>query len=508
MWNNIKVSLDLIDGNKEWEKEYEGNDFKKNLDHFISTERPYINSVIKLRGVESYYPPIGEVEFLSRFKRIQYRRNGKAEAKFNDILKSRLIVDKLILKNITIFDELEINLNQHVTCFVGSNGSGKTSLLRVIALGLVGASCFESKEIRLLTIKEAKKQPIYVENGNISVFYTIDNEEKNNDVNFSGLDSGRNFKVNGQNGILKEDNFLDALVVGFAQQTKNDEYDFNPEYSPNIKDVRQLILNVSENRFDEFLYWLNALLNPDTQQDRESNRLLIATIFDIIKKVTGDNNIELMENVTDTFVKTTINPLGIPAQLLSQGYQNILTWVGIFMKRLWEYGQTLPMIDGESIDFRDLPAVCLIDEIDTYLHPDWQYSILKGLVESFPNVQFIITSHSPFVLTSVPSDKITIYDLHTEGGEIVMREIEENLYGADANRASEIISSKRSAMFDDRFDRLQNDIDNNNLDAAKENLKDLIEVEKVDENLDLDIIKAKRLIRTKELLNKTKPSAV
>jgi predicted ATP-binding protein involved in virulence len=178
------------------------------------------------------------------------------------------------------------------------------------------------------------------------------------------------------------------------------------------------------------------------------------------------------------------------------------------MKRLWEYGQTLPMIDSESVDFKDLPAICLIDEIDTYLHPDWQYSILKGLIDSFPNVQFIITSHSPFVLTSVPHDKLTIYDLHTEGGEIVVREIEENLHGADANRASEIISSKRSAKFDDRFDKLQNDIDNNNLDEAKANLKDLIEVEKVDENLDLDIIRSKRLIRTKELLNKTKPATV
>jgi predicted ATP-binding protein involved in virulence len=509
LWNNIALSLNLKSKiENEWEKEYKGDHFKKDLEHFISTERPYLNSFFKLRGVDADYPPIGEVQFLERFNKIQNLRRGIKETEFNEILKNRLVVDTLSLKNINVFKSLTINFNKNVTCFVGGNGSGKTSILRATALGLVGASNFESKDISLLTIKEAKKQPIYEANGNITASYTIDCQEKSNAVNFSQLDSGRNFKVNGHNGILKKDNFLDALVIGFAQQTKNKKYDSNPEYSPNIKDVSQLILNESENRFDEFLYWLNGLLNPDTQQDRESNRLLIATIFDIVKKVTGDNNIELMENVTDTFVKTTINPLGIPAQLLSQGYQNILTWVGIFMKRLWEYGKSLPAIDSESIDFRDLPAVCLIDEIDTYLHPDWQYSILKGLVESFPNVQFIITSHSPFVLTSVPSDKITIYDLHTEGGEIVMHEIEENLYGADANRASEIISSKRSAKFDDRFDRLQNDIDNNNLDAAKENLKDLIEVEKVDENLDLDIIKAKRLIRTKELLNKTKPSAV
>jgi predicted ATP-binding protein involved in virulence len=509
LWNNIALSLNLKSKiENEWEKEYKGDHFKKDLEHFISTERPYLNSFFKLRGVEASYPPIGEVQFLERFNKIQNLRRGIKETEFNEILKNRLTVDTLSLKNINIFKSLTINFNKHVTCFVGGNGSGKTSILRATALGLVGSSNFESKEISLLTIKEAKKQPIYEANGNITASYTIDCQEKSNTVNFSQLDSGRNFKVNGHNGILKKDNFLDALVIGFAQQTKNKKYDSNPEYSPNIKDVSQLILNESENRFDEFLYWLNGLLNPDTQQDRESNRLLIATIFDIVKKVTGDTNIELMENTTDTFVKTTINPLGIPAQLLSQGYQNILTWVGIFMKRLWEYGKSLPAIDSESIDFKDLPAVCLIDEIDTYLHPDWQYSILKGLVDSFPNVQFIITSHSPFVLTSVPSDKITIYQLNTEGGQIEVKEMTENLYGADANRATSRISDDRTPKFAKLFSRLQNDIDNDRLEDAKAVLKYLIETEHVDEDLDLDILRAKRLIRTKEILNPIKSKII
>jgi predicted ATP-binding protein involved in virulence len=476
----------------------------RNLDHFVSVERLYINSFFKLRGAENNYPPVGEVEFLERLNKIQNLRKGKKETEFKDFLKNKLVVDTLQLSNINVFDSLNIILNNNVTCFVGGNGSGKTTILRAIALGLVGSSNFKSNEIRLLTIKEAKKQPIYKDKGNITVFYTLDGEEKDNEVNFSELDSGRNFKVNGQNGILKEDNFLDALVVGFAQQTKNDEYEFSPEYSPNIKDVRQLILNVSENRFDEFLYWLNALLNPDTQQDRESNRLLIATIFDIVKKITGDNDMGLVENATDTFVKTKTNPLGIPAQLLSQGYQNILTWVGIFMKRLWEYGQTLPMIDGESVDFKDLPAICLIDEIDTYLHPDWQYSILKGLVDSFPNVQFIITSHSPFLLTSVPSDKITIYELkNIEGSnKIEVKEMTENLYGADANRVTDVISDKRMKSIKTKFKDIESLIKKDDVDEAEAilNSDEMAEIK----DSDPDIVGVRSIISTKRMLQNNK----
>jgi predicted ATP-binding protein involved in virulence len=68
-------------------------------------------------------------------------------------------------------------------------------------------------------------------------------------------------------------------------------------------------------------------------------------------------------------------------------------------------------------DFTKLPAVCLIDEIDTYLHPKWQYSILDALVKAFPNVQFIVTTHSPYVVGSIPNDKIQLFICEQPGLE-------------------------------------------------------------------------------------------
>ncbi len=473
--------------------------FSKHLETFIDSERPFIDSAFKLNHAVSVYPPIPETDFFAQLNKINNLRKGNIGLRLGDLIQAKLQITALQLININVFKSLNLSFDKQITCFVGGNGSGKTTILRAIALGLVGASGFKTNEIKLLTIKEAKKQPIYCPNGNITLFYSVNQQEQTNEIQFKQLDRGRTFKVNGGNGILKEDNFLEALVVGFAQQTKSDTHEENPEYSPNLKDVKPLILNKSENRFGEFLDWLHRLLNADTQHDKQNNRILIRNIFETISKITGDV-IELTSD-SDVFVKTNNNEAGLPATLLSQGYQNVLTWVGIFMKRLWEYKQSLPMLDEDEgfIDFQQMPAICLIDEIDTYLHPDWQYAVLKGLVESFPNVQFFITSHSPFALTSVPSSKLTIFELVTEKGEVFALHRTENLYGADANRSTNEISTERMPQIQKILAEINTYIENNQLETA-ENILNALEMDKTD----IAFVLAKRKIQVKRLSSNAK----
>ena len=54
------------------------------------------------------------------------------------------------------------------------------------------------------------------------------------------------------------------------------------------------------------------------------------------------------------------------------------------------------------------PAVCLIDEIDAHLHPKWQAKIVPALRSMFPNVQFISTTHSPYVIETVEPYQIFV----------------------------------------------------------------------------------------------------
>ncbi len=55
-------------------------------------------------------------------------------------------------------------------------------------------------------------------------------------------------------------------------------------------------------------------------------------------------------------------------------------------------------------------GVVLIDEIDMHLHPKWQRTVIQSLKETFPNIQFIITTHSPFIVQSLSADEIINLD--------------------------------------------------------------------------------------------------
>lgn len=86
---------------------------------------------------------------------------------------------------------------------------------------------------------------------------------------------------------------------------------------------------------------------------------------------------------------------------LSGGYQSVLDIVLDIMMRMQHQTQ-------RSFHF-NLPGIVIIDEIETHLHLELQRTILPFLTTFFPNIQFIVTSHSPFILNSI--ENVVIYDL-------------------------------------------------------------------------------------------------
>lgn len=84
-----------------------------------------------------------------------------------------------------------------------------------------------------------------------------------------------------------------------------------------------------------------------------------------------------------------------PFRLLSSGYRNTLGLIADIAYRMAELNPHVTT---------DTPGVVLIDEIDLHLHPKWQRNIVGDLKRIFPNCQFIVTTHSPFIIQSLDVD--------------------------------------------------------------------------------------------------------
>lgn len=108
---------------------------------------------------------------------------------------------------------------------------------------------------------------------------------------------------------------------------------------------------------------------------------------------------------------------------LSQGEKTLMALVGDIARRLV---MLTPSLDNPLAG----NGVVLIDEIDLHLHPDWQQKVVGNLQRTFPNIQFILTTHSPQVLTTVPAQSIRIIK-QSQGKTTI--EIPEFSLGSESN---------------------------------------------------------------------------
>ena len=135
---------------------------------------------------------------------------------------------------------------------------------------------------------------------------------------------------------------------------------------------------------------------------------------------------------------------------LSAGYQSLI-WM------VFDIAYRMALLNPELRDrLSETPGIVLIDEPDIHLHPEWQWLLAEALQEVFPNIQFIIASHSPIILASVKNGSIIdVGDIH----DISYRE---PAYGLDVNdtlrqvQASVDLPAEVAALqkrFDEALDR-------------------------------------------------------
>jgi len=93
---------------------------------------------------------------------------------------------------------------------------------------------------------------------------------------------------------------------------------------------------------------------------------------------------------------------------LPDGVRSTVGWIADFMMRQ-ELMQWDPRLKGKK------PGVLLLDEVDAHLHPLWQRKLLPAMREALPDVQILVTSHSPFVISSCPNSRVHVLELDESG---------------------------------------------------------------------------------------------
>jgi predicted ATPase len=491
---------------KIWFKNYPIATYEKQIDLFLSTDRVQLDHLMDTYQKKMLFPAISEAEFQRNLNRIPKKMLQS---------KAPLRIQKLRLKNIGPFHQLEIQLDKQVTCFIGENGSGKTILLRAIAVGLAGIKPLESvtsegewkdteypKIQKLLHIKTVEQhQPILAPQGCIEIVYDKNERTKILFENASPItippnDNKISVQVSDNNS---RDTDFTNLVVGFTQggnnyrsQSQNKD-SFNMNSEPNVKEIFNLIFNYPDETLHQFTGWLKKLCEPGDSPARVSGRKVAEKIFEVGAAIVGGDLKHLWQEgeQPEIFIQTPNTPTGIPMELLSQGYNNVLGWLGYFMQRLWQVAPN----DKKEL-FQEMPAICLIDEIDTYLHPRWQYSILGTLVKYFPNVQFIVTTHSPYLVGSIPNHSMRLY--------ICNKQVEEftqfDPYGAHIERLSRQIFEVpvRIQLISEMMTALRKAIQQNHFETADSYLNQLVELNVGNDENDPEIESLKIILSTKK----------
>jgi predicted ATP-binding protein involved in virulence len=173
--------------------------------------------------------------------------------------------------------------------------------------------------------------------------------------------------------------------------------------------------------FREFTYWFRqlslALLQRQTDptvagsapEDTDKLTKMLEWIGEAVAQVLHPSG---WKHVFYDLAAETISAIhpehgALPVAQLSDGVRNLLAMVADIAFRCCKLNPHLGPKGSHGL--------VLIDEVDMHLHPAWQQRVLLALLEAFPRVQFVVTTHSPHVVSTVPRESVRV--LTESGGQ-------------------------------------------------------------------------------------------
>lgn len=385
-------------------------------------------------------------------------------------------IEELHLKNFRCFKELDIQFpKSNLAVFIGLNGAGKSAILDAITVLL----CCVDRYHKI-------SQPhIPFDDDDINV---EDNKfEINIKVNFESHTSSWNIsKIRKQSAIMNADNRNDEARYGVRKThpftiltyttTRKKQFSSNTSFTVGANHIQS---------FDNFEHFKSRFIEEVNAENRIiiDNRDFSLTTpkLNVIRKVievfcSNISNMSVLNLRTkdiNTITQIVLDWAGQELKLyqLSEGQRQLLLLVlDIAFSLATEYEIREPEVFyKQPDDALNQEGIVLIDEIELHLHPQWQREVLPALQKTFPNIQFIVTTHSPQLLSNLKKEEVFIL----KDNKII--EVTPHIEGRDSNSILyELFGvEERPKRFKAQLKQLYNAIDDENLSEAKKILAEL-----------------------------------
>lgn len=363
-----------------------------------------------------------------------------------------MYIDRITLKNIRGFENLEFDLCRGDakyagwTVFTGDNGAGKSSLLKAIAVALTGRDVARSlqpsfhrwiregaenqeSKIELMIVPE-KGTDEFSEKGQTAykkfpATVILKFNEKDTSIESSGGPGGK--KSLAQRGLWSA-NSHGWFSCGYGPFRR--VFGASPE-------ATRLMVGPTTERFVTMFQEAASLFEVDQWLRNLSHKKLEGKLaesehLDLLLEILRDdlmpNQITIDRVDSDGLWLKDRNGLQLAWSEMSDGYRAALALLADILRHLINaYG-----IDGLAKRDEDgklrivRSGVVMIDEIDAHLHPEWQREIGFWLKGHFPNIQFLVTTHSPIICQA--ADENGLFVLPEPGSTTAPRPLTDEEY--------------------------------------------------------------------------------
>jgi predicted ATP-binding protein involved in virulence len=404
-------------------------------------------------------------------------------------------IKQLRLKNYRSIKNLELNFVsiQPVAVLVGINGAGKSSILDCIN-DLVRGGELISTNKPLESIFPDRDICIGESSTCNSILAVIDDAEINWEIEKvrkeeASTNASTNYiqLINNNSNQYQLGSFV---LVYYTADRRVIQMKSESNVISSFVYENTVMIN-----FREFRTWFHFLENLENEtrlsSDMNYRDIKLESARQAVYSMLGKGFSHLLMRRENDQMTIQKNSQEIELGWLSDGEKSLLALASDLARRL---AMTYP----DSVNPLHEAGLVLIDEIELHLHPEWQRIIIQRLTQTFPGCQFIVTTHSPQVLSNVKPECIHI--LAIEDDNVVVKRPERS-YGRDSNRILEDIMgvSKRPPEIEARILELFRIIHDGELDRAKDLIQNLATEIGIDEP---ELIRAASTIHRREVIGR------